>query len=179
MVKDTVDSFSLVSRMFHWVIALMVLGMLLAGLFAGFLPGGNFKSLVVGLHRSTGFVILVLMALRLWWRSVNPRPKDLGPNAFENQIGRLMHIFLYILVFLQPLFGILMSQAFGSQVSVFGLFTLPAVLPKNPAVGSVFSQMHSITALLLAISVAIHAAAALKHHYIDRDRTLVRMISGK
>ncbi|WP_373498282.1 cytochrome b [Desulfococcus sp.] len=179
MVKDTVDSFSLVSRLFHWVIALMVVGMLLGGLFVGFLPRGAFKSLVVDLHRSTGFVILVLMALRLWWRSVNPRPKDLGPNAFENQIGRLMHIFLYILVFLQPLFGILMSQAFGSQVSVFGLFTLPAVLPKNPAVGSVFSQMHSITALLLAISVAIHAAAALKHHYIDRDRTLVRMISGK
>lgn len=179
MIKDTVESFGLVSRLFHWVVAVMVVGMFLGGLFAGVLPRGDFKSLVVGLHKATGVALLLLMTLRLGWRFANPRPRDLGPNAFENQLGRLMHIFLYILVFLQPLFGILMSQFFGSPVSVFGLFTLPDLLPKNPAVGSVFSQMHSITALLLAISVAIHAAAALKHHFIDRDRTLIRMISGR
>lgn len=179
MIKDTVESFGLVSRLFHWVVAVMVVGMLLGGLSAGFLPRGDFRSLVVGLHKSTGVTLLLLMMMRLGWRFANPRPRDLGPNTFENQLGRLMHIFLYILVFLQPLFGILMSQFFGSAVSVFGLFTLPALLPKNPAVGSVFSRMHSINALLLAVAVAIHAAAALKHHFIDRDRTLMRMISGK
>ena len=60
------------------------------------------------------------MIFRLWWRYINPRPRDLGPNAFENQLGRLMHVFLYVLVLLQPIFGILMSQAFGSPVRVFG-----------------------------------------------------------
>mgnify|MGYP000259458054 CR=1 FL=1 len=179
MLKDTVESFGWVSRLFHWVIALMVLGMLAGGLLLGFLPGGGFKSLIVGLHKSTGAAILVLMIFRLWWRYINPRPRDLGPNAFENQLGRLMHVFLYVLVLLQPIFGILMSQAFGSPVRVFGLFTLPSIIGRSDAAGAVFSQMHTITAVLLAIAVAVHIAAALKHHYVDQDRTLMRMISGK
>jgi cytochrome b561 len=179
MLKDTVESFGLVSRLFHWVVAVMVLGMLAGGLLLGFLPGGGFKSLIVGLHKSTGVVILALMALRIGWRYVNPRPRDLGPNEFENQLGRLLHIFLYVLVTLQPIFGILMSQAFGSPVRVFGLFTLPSVIGRSDAAGAVFSRMHTITAILIAAAVAVHIAAALKHHYIDRDRTLTRMISGK
>lgn len=179
MYKNTDESFGLISRLFHWIIALMVLGMLLGGLILGFLPGGSFKSLVMSLHKSTGVVILLLMVLRLWWKYINPKPRDLGPSEFENQLGRLMHIFLYILLFLQPLSGILMSQAFGYPVKVFGLFTLPVLIGKSPAAGSVFSQVHTVTALLLTICVVIHAAAAIKHHYIDGDRTLMRMISGK
>ena len=179
MYKNTDESFGLVSRLFHWVIFLMVVGMLIGGAVLEDLPRGTFKSLIMGLHKSTGVVILLIMVLRLWWKYVNPKPRDLGPSAFENQLGRLMHIFLYILLILQPLFGILMSQAFGSPVKVFGLFTLPTLMPKSPGAGSVFSEMHSVTALVLAICVVIHAAAAVKHHYIDRDRTLMRMIFGK
>jgi len=179
MIKDTVESFGGISRLFHWVVALMVLGMLMGGLILDILPGGGFRSLIVGLHKSTGVTILLLTALRLGWRYVNPRPRDLGANALENQLGRLMHIFLYVLLFLQPTFGILMSQSFGSPVRVFGLFTLPTIVGRSDAVGSVFHQMHTVTALLLAICVGIHIAAAVKHHYIDRDRTLLRMISGK
>lgn len=179
MYRNTDESFGLVSRLFHWVIFLMVVGMLIGGAVLEDLPGGAFKSLVMGLHKSTGVAILLLMILRLWWRYVNPRPRDLGPSAFENQLGRLMHIFLYVLLFLQPIFGILMSQAFGHSVTFFGLFTLPTLMGRNPGAGSVFSEMHEVTALLLTICVVIHAAAAVKHHYIDRDRTLMRMIFGK
>lgn len=179
MYKNTVDSFGSVERLFHWGIFLLVAGMLIAGATLNLLPRGDFKSFVIMMHKSTGFTILVLMAIRLWWRIINPMPKALGPNEFENQLGRLMHIFLYILLFLQPIWGILMSQAFGSPVTIFGLFTLPTILGKNPAVGRVFSEMHTVTAILLTIAVLIHAGAGLKHHFINRDRTLLRMMFGK
>ena len=76
-----------------------------------------------------------------------------------------MHIFLYILLILQPITGIVMSQLSGYPVKVYGLFTLPDFFGKNPALGKVFSEAHSVIATVLAISIVIHVAAALKHHY--------------
>ena len=179
MYKNTDESFGIIARLFHWFIFLMVVGMLIAGAIMDNLPNGTAKSLVMGLHKSTGVAILLLVLLRLCWRIINPKPRDLGVNQFENKLGWLMHIFLYILLISQPITGIVMSQLSGYPVKFYGLFTLPALFGNNPTLGKVFGEVHSVIATLLAISIVIHVAAALKHHFIDRDRTLMRMIIGK
>ncbi len=179
MYTNTNESFGIIARLFHWLIFLLVVGMLIAGSTMGSLPNGSVKSLIVGLHKSTGVLILLLVLLRLCWRLINPIPRDLGPNQFENKLGHLMHVFLYILLILQPISGIVMSQLFGYPVQVYGLFTLPTFFDKDPGLGKVFAGAHGVIATVLAISIIIHLAAALKHHYIDRDRTLMRMVVGK
>jgi len=179
MFMNTHDQYGLIARLLHWFVFALVIGMLMGGSLLGFLPPGGFKSLAVAVHKSMGAVIFMLMIVRLLWRRYNPQPLDLGTIPVLNYIAHLLHIVLYILLILQPLTGILMSQAYGYPVSVFGVFELPALVWQSPSLGSFFRQVHGVTAVLLTVTIAIHAAAALKHHFIDRDRTLMRMIKGQ
>lgn len=90
-----------------------------------------------------------------------------------------MHIFLYILLLSQPIAGILMSQSFAHPVYPFGLFKVPTFVDENIRLGKMLHEIHETLWVVLAISVGIHAAAALKHHFIEKNRTLMRMIQGR
>jgi cytochrome b561 len=179
MFSDTSERYGLISRLLHWLTVLLVVGMLLGGAIMTSLPSGGLKSLIYAIHKSTGVVIWLVTALRLAWRLFNPAPRALGRSAGLNYLARVLHVCLYVLLFLQPLLGVLMSQSFGYPVSVFGWFELPGLVWQAPALGQLFREAHGATAVVLTAAVAIHAAAALKHHFIDRDRTLMRMIHGR
>lgn len=180
MLMNTHDQYGLIHRLLHWTVAALVVGMLLGGLLLWVLPSGGFKNLVGFLHKSTGVLILLLMLLRLAWRMANPRPRDLNPaTPGLNVVAHLLHVCLYVLLLLQPLAGILMSQAYGYPVVFFGLFELPPMIWHSPTLGSFFLEVHRATAIWITIAVVVHVAAALKHHFVDRDRTLMRMIKGQ
>jgi len=178
MLMNTQDHYGLIARMLHWLIAVLAIGMLVGGGLLSILPAGGFKAFVIAGHKSIGVVIFLLMIGRIAWRLANPKPRDLGNIPVLNYIAHLVHIFLYVLLFLQPLVGILMSQAFGYPVSVFGIFKLPPLVWQSPSLGNVLREAHGVTAILLAAFIVIHVAAALKHHVVDRDRTLMRMLKG-
>lgn len=179
MFANTHDQYGLVSRGLHWLIFVVVMGMLMGGFGLRLLPEGGLKFAVMTVHKSSGILLLVLMVARLLWRITNPVPKALGENPFFNYCAHLLHIYLYVLLLLQPLAGILMSQAYGFPVSFFGLFSLPPLVWQSALLGNFFRQVHGVIAILLLIFIGIHLAAALKHHFIDRDRTLLRMIQGR
>jgi len=179
MLKNTTDSYGLIARLFHWIIFLMVIGIIIGGNIAADMPTGPDKSQLIGMHKSFGFTILVLVLLRLLWRFANPRPRDLGTSRIENKLGHAMHIFLYILLLSQPTIGILMSQSFGHPVYPFDLFQVPTFVSDNVRLGKILLEIHETLWVVLAISVGIHAAAALKHHFVEKNRTLLRMILGK
>lgn len=178
MLMNTREGYGLVARLLHWIIFVLVIGMLLGGGLLACLPSGGFRAFLVSAHKSTGVIVLLLMIGRLLWRITNPRPRALGHMAVENYIAHVVHIWLYVLLFLQPLSGILMSQAYGYPVVVFGGVQLPPLIWHSPALGGIFGEIHAVTAIVLTITIAIHAAAAIKHHWIDRDRTLLRMLKG-
>lgn len=180
MLKNTHDRYGLIARLLHWTVAVLVVGMLLGGIVLLVLPSGGFKNLVGALHKSTGVIILLLMLIRLAWRMANPRPRDLNPaTPGLNVIAHLLHVCLYVLLLIQPLAGILMSQAYGYPVVVFGLFELPPIVWQSPSLGRFFLDVHRVTAVWITIAVAVHVGAALKHHFVDRNRTLMRMVKGR
>ena len=178
MYFNTRDSYGLIARTLHWLIFLLVAGMLIGGFSLSYLPSNGLKSFVISLHKSTGVIVFLLMIARLLWRFYNPQPRDLGENLVLNYAAHVLHVVLYILLFLQPLVGILMSQSYGYPVSVFGLFELPPIIWKSQLLANFFNRVHTVIGVLLTVSIGIHAAAALKHHYIDRSRTLIRMLKG-
>ena len=178
MFMNTQDQYGLVSRTLHWLLFVLVVGMLSGGILLQLLPNGGLKAIIIGVHKSTGVIVGLLAAVRLVWRIGNPRPKPLSANPVENYLAALVHIVLYILLLLQPLTGILMSQAYGYGVSVFGLFTVPTIVWESPRLGLFFGQCHTVVAVLLMLFVAVHVGAALKHHFVNRDRTLLRMLKG-
>ena len=178
MLMNSHEQYGVITRLLHWIVFILVAGMLLGGVLLTILPAGSLRSVVVSGHKSAGAAILFLMLMRLAWRSFNPNPQPLGANPLVNYLAHLLHIMLYILLILQPLSGILMSQAYGYPVTVFGLFTLPPLIWQSPSWGSFFGDVHAVNARILVIAIGLHAAAALKHHYLDGDRTLLRMLKG-
>jgi cytochrome b561 len=176
---NTRDAYGWIAILLHWLVAALAIGMLLGGSVLSILPSGSFKSFVIGIHKSTGVIILLIMIVRLVWRANNPVPRPLGPNPLLNYVAHLLHITFYILLILQPLAGILMSQAYGYSVAVFGLFTLPPLVWQSAALGAFFGKVHTVVALMLVLTIVIHVAAALKHHFIDGDGILMRMVKGR
>lgn len=179
MYRNTEDSYGVIARLFHWLIFFMVMGAVIgAAVFDG-MPNSEAKATIIGLHKSAGVAILFLVTLRLLWRWANIRPRDLGTQALQNKLGHLVHVFLYILLFIQPVVGILMSQSFGHSVQFLGWVEVPQLVGLNPERGKFFAEMHEMVAVMLLMGIGIHVAAALKHHVMDKDRTLMRMLVGK
>lgn len=179
MLKNTESSYGVIAKGFHWLLFLMLTFMIAAGNFLASMPKGPEKLQAAGMHKSFGLVVLALILLRLVWRLVNVTPKDPeGTPAVQNLMAHAMHWALYVLMFAQPLAGILMSQAAGYPVSFFGLFELPVLLDKDPSLAQFFRGAHGTVWILLVLAVIGHAGAALYHHFVMKDDVLKRMGFG-
>ena len=173
---NTKDSFGLIAKTFHWVMAILILMMLTMGFKMGMIPSGPDKIWVITLHKSTGILILMLALARLIWRFISPRP-DAVPTIkwWEDRLANIVHFLLYVVFIGMPLSGWLMSSAGDFPAGFFGLFYLPHVIPKNQHVFHLAREAHSWMAFGLIGLLAMHFAGAFIHHFLDHDATLRRM----
>lgn len=176
-MRNTVDGYGLMSRALHWFLAVLILGVMILGLVVEDMPKGPERAGLMNWHQSFGTVVLVLVALRLAWRLVNPLPQPVG-SARTQRLASLMHWLLYGLMIAQPLSGLVQVQAAGRSLMLFGAFEVPRLIAENTALKEILEEVHETVWIVLAVAVAGHVAAALKHHFIDRDKTLVRMLRG-
>ena len=179
MMKNTANTYGVVAKIFHWLLFLMLTFSIVAGNFLASMPKGAEKLQAAGMHKSFGVALITLIMLRLVWRLINetPRLPD-ETTAAEAFVAKAMHWGLYVLMFAQPLAGIMMTQSAGYPVSFFGLFELPVLLDKNPELAKTFLSIHGTVWILLVIAVIGHAAAALHHHFIKKDNVLKQMTTG-
>ena len=132
MLKNTENSYGIVSKAIHWLLFLMLTFSIVAGNFLASMPKGTEKLQVAGMHKSFGAILLMLILLRLVWRLINVVPKEPeGTTVMEVLLANTMHWGLYLLMFAQPLSGIIMTQAAGYPVSFFGLFEFPVLNKSN------------------------------------------------
>jgi len=129
------------------------------------------------LHRSIGIVVLSLLLIRLCWRLTNPRPTlESGLANWERISASLVHWAFYILLFLIITSGYLISTSDGRPVVVFELFEIPATLTSIPEQEDRAGLVHLYLAVGTVILAGFHALAAFKHHFINKDETLRRMM---
>lgn len=167
------------AKALHWGMALLVIGLWFVGLSLEALPKGDFRGQVIGLHKSVGVVVLMLVVVRLAWRATHRTPDLPATMAPWERLGaRLGHMGLYALMVVIPVDGILLSQTGGRAVSVLG-WTLPTVIGKSEFMHEVFEEAHEAMAWVLAALIVVHVAAALKHHFIVKDDVLRRMLPGR
>lgn len=166
-----------ISRWLHWSMAALILVVLALGLTVEELGESPRGTALMGWHQSLGVLVLALAALRLLWRLANPPPPPLG-GALSRRLAPLMHWSLYALMIAQPLSGWLLVQAEGHQLALFGALELPALVAESETLEEILEGVHGTVWMLLALAVLGHAAAALKHHLVDRDATLIRMLRG-
>lgn len=176
-IKNLADRWGGVSITLHWLTALMILGLVVVGLAMQELANSPTKIQVYGLHKSIGLTVLALTVLRLLWRLFAgvPQPAP-GTPRWLLWASNATHGALYLILLAMPLSGWLYNSASGFPLKWFGLFALPRLSGYDADVKAFALGAHSTLFLALAAIVALHAAAALKHHYFDRDRTLVRML---
>ena len=194
--QDRPAGWNALARVFHWAMAAIILGLVGVGLYMVEVLGDDFETLaqryrLTQLHKSWGVVVFALAALRILWRAVTPSPElPREMNGLERAAAHGAHVALYGLMFALPLTGWLMASAsplndpgaYPMQVKnmVFGLFELPDPYPKgDKALSETLAAIHFWCAMALLAVLAGHVAAALKHHYVNRDRVLMRMIRGR
>ena len=173
---NTANAYGWVAKTFHWSMALLIIGMLALGLYMSDLEPTPFKFDLYWWHKSVGSLILALVACRLLWRAITPRPSPLPMPRWQRIASKATHLALYATMIAMPMTGWLMSDAYGFPVSVFGWFTLPALVAPDKEMAHFFYEMHELGMLAFFALIGIHTAAALKHHFLDKDATLKRML---
>lgn len=129
------------------------------------------------LHKSLGLTVLMLVAVRLVWRRLNTVPPlPAGMQRHETILAKATHHGIYVLLVLIPLTGWLYSSATASPANYFGFFEVPDLIPTNETAGKVLKIVHEWAGNLLAVLIILHVAGALKHHFVNRDTVLVRML---
>ena len=161
----------------HWLVALGVFGAFSLGLYMHELPLSPTKLKLYSYHKWAGVTIFLLALIRLGWRATPPAPPlpDHMPR-WQRMAAHATHHLLYVLIVAIPLTGWLMSSAKGFQTVWFGVLPLPDLLDKNKELGDTLALVHKTLNLSMAALVSAHVGAALKHHLVDRDDVLARML---
>ncbi|NEX20158.1 cytochrome b [Thiorhodococcus mannitoliphagus] len=178
MWRSTAHRYGLISVLFHWLTAITVVGLFGLGLWMVELTYYDaWYRTAPWIHKSLGVLLLIALALRLLWRLIDkPPPPEPALSRFELILSRWTHALLYLLLFAVMVSGYLISTAEGKGVAVFDLFEVPATLSHLPGQADWAGDVHLALAIALIALAALHALAALKHHLLDRDRTLLRML---
>jgi cytochrome b561 len=175
--RNTSERYGLVSLVLHWLVAVVVFGLFGLGYWmVGLDYYSSWYKTAPELHKSIGLLLFAVMLVRMLWRRLSPPPASL-PNhgSLTRLASKLGHAFLYLGLFVLMVSGYLISTAEGRGIPVFGLFEVPATVSSIPNQEDVAGLVHEYLAWALVIFAGIHALAALKHHFIDRDATLRRM----
>lgn len=181
MIKNTSSSYGLVSVVLHWSMALILFSLFGVGLYMTDL--GYYDSLyhiAPWWHKSFGLLLLGMLLFRILWKAVNPKPQNISTHKkWEKKTASITHFLLYILITMIGVSGYLISTSQGAGVEFFGWFDVPSVLEINADNTDLAGDIHFYLAWGLIVLAAAHAAAALKHHFIDRDNTLNNMTLRK
>jgi cytochrome b561 len=163
----------------HWVMALGLIGAIAVGWYVSGLPMGLQKLKLINWHKWFGITLLLLFVLRLGWRLAKGAPAAAPGPRWQQQAASAVHGLLYLLMGLVPLLGWAYSSAAGYPVVWFGVLPLPDWVGVDKELAQTLKGLHKIAAWTLATLILAHIAAALKHHFLDRDRLLARMGLGK
>jgi cytochrome b561 len=176
-LKNSQQQYGVVAQLFHWIVVALIITQFVLASKADALPLGLAKIGVLAQHKSVGMTVFGLAIVRLLWRFMNPvPPMPADTPSWQRVAAHISHGALYALILITPLFGWMMSSARNFPVSYFGLFTLPDLVQPDKALYEFFHEAHEALAAAIFFIALLHAAAALKHHFFDRDNVLRRML---
>ena len=174
----TTKRYSKIAIGLHWAIALLIFSAFPIGLYMHDLKLSPTKLHLYSYHKWIGITVLMLAVLRVLWRATH-KPPALHLARWQEVASGIVHGFLYLLILAVPMTGWLMSSAKGVKTVWLGIFPLPDLVAKDKALDHILSNVHTALNYTLLVLVVLHIAAALKHHFVDRDDVLLRMLPGK
>ncbi|MDD1779584.1 cytochrome b [Enterovibrio sp. ZSDZ35] len=171
--------YNLTLRVIHWLTAITVIGMFAVGLWMVDLTYySSWYKTAPHWHKSVGILLLSLTLFRLLWRAMKGAP-DISGSRIEKIAAHAAHHTLYVLLFVIFVSGYLISTSDGRPIDVFDWFSVPALGELFPDQSDIAGSIHYYAAYALIALASLHALAALKHHFIDKDNTLRKMIGDR
>lgn len=184
-MRDTKQKLSPITIALHWVIAAAMIGMLTLGIYMERTESYS----LYGTHKSIGIIIFTLIIARVIWRIINGWPQPASQyKKIEQILAKVTHYTLLIGTVMMPLSGLTMSIAGGRGAKIFGLPIVPpnydpdipdTIMAISKPLAGVAHQAHSLIGYIIIGALILHIAGALKHHVIDKDGTLRRMLGQK
>ena len=178
--RESESRYGLVSRTLHWVVAFLIIALISLGWYMITLDYYDpWSRDALDIHKGLGMAVLLLASIMISWRIAGRGTRITVPRKlWEALAAKITHYLLYALMLVVPATGYIVSTSAGAGVSVFGVFEVPAVLPKSVPLRDAAISVHYYFAYAGVGLIALHIAGALKHHFISRDDTLRRMFRG-
>ncbi|QLH43384.1 MAG: cytochrome b [Coxiellaceae bacterium] len=176
-LTNTETRYGMMAILLHWIMAVLMLGLIVLGLYMVRIPISAEKLKLYGWHKEYGFLALFLAMFRIVWRIGNITP--LLPSTlphWQKLAAHTVHWAFYGFMFALPITGWLITSAAGLPASFFGLFVLPDLVAPNHQLQLVFSDIHEWLSYGLIATFCAHVGAALKHHFINKDDILRRIL---
>lgn len=175
MIRDTNDGYGLVSRILHWGMALAIFALFALGYWmVGLDYYSPYYKSAPDFHRSAGLILLAVLCLRIGWRLANVKPDGAILTPIERKTSRLVHAAFYVLLVVLMVSGYVMSTADGRPIDVFDWFSVPS-LATSKGTEDAAGLVHEWVAYAVMGLAALHAAAAVKHRFFERDQGSNRM----
>jgi len=178
---STEERFGTTAVFIHWIMAVLVIGLFFLGEYMTGLDYTDpwYKAAPL-LHKGVGLIVFILLLFRVFWRAlVDTRPPSVPMPWWEKAAATIVQYSFYILLFGISLSGYLIPTAKGGGVEFFNLFEVPALISGLTHQEDIAGDVHYLLAYIIMALVLLHAMAALKHHFVDRDETLLRMLGIK
>ena len=179
-LRNSSANWGSIAKLFHWLIALLIIANIPLGYWADSLSLSPTKVEAFYWHKTAGLTVLWLAVLRLLWRFTNPTPRLPSDMAtWERALAHGSHLLLYVLMIAMPVSGWVINSAANFPLDLYGLIPVPDLVPKGPsesAIGDAAKIAHYWMFIAICVLLALHVAGALKHHFIDGDNVLKRML---
>jgi cytochrome b561 len=174
--RNTASTYGTIAKFLHWAIVILIIAQYFIAEAADELPDGIEKLSLITRHKSLGMLVLILALVRIGWRLANRgAPAPVAMPRRQQIAAAAGHGLLYLLVLAQPITGWAMSSAANYPVTLFGWFQFPALVGANHDLHELLEEVHEGVFVALAVVAALHAAAALYHHFVMKDDSLRRM----
>ncbi|MDN5247697.1 MAG: cytochrome b [Wolbachia endosymbiont of Tyrophagus putrescentiae] len=170
------NKYNLGLRVIHWLMAILIIGMICAGFYMKSLPVTNeMKFNIYAIHKACGITILGLVIVRILFRMLtHVPPLTINISRLTVCLSKTVHLGLYATMLLMPLSGYVMSSASGREIKYF--FHIPLLISKNEKLASTANQLHSMLAYFTVLLITLHIVGALKHILVDKYNILKRMV---
>ena len=180
MLKNSIDGYGWIAIFLHWLMAVGVFFMFGLGLYMVELSYYDawYKG-YLDLHKSLGLILFFFLAIRLFWRAINIKPQEIAGSKLEQWSAKWAHAGLYILMLILMVSGYLISTADGRAIAIFEFIHIPALPWAIENQEDIAGQLHELFAWALIVLAGMHAAAALKHQFIQKDGALIRILKAK
>lgn len=175
-LKNSRTRWGITAKTFHWIMAIAIIGNGICGLLMVRMTPSMAMINVFALHKSIGLTVIALWLLRVAWRMQDRAPREEAGPRWQHVAAHITHGLLYVLVLAIPISGWWYNSVRGFPLQWFKQFNLPAIASANPGLSNVAHNIHETLFWILIAVVVVHIGAALKHHFVDRDSVLLRML---